>query len=354
VFVEYNAGSPQIVLDADRADGNTNIKIAKTDRIGSDIHIHEYVKYISGNTGNLVNTRFFETDPFSHVSGAAISEEGTRNIKVTAGVFWECLNRFTTTETDTSAAGTFTYAYSDNAGGHTLVAASTQIDNTQYDDGTGTLATLANNQYGVHWVYLETDSDLVVVYGTSSYTLVQAENATVPTDIPRQLNTHGRLIGKIIILKSSATFLLIESSFDNTFASSPIVEHSSTSGLQGGTVEEYFHITSAEHVRFLGGQPEQVARSALAALEIDFASDSIKTKTITGNSTFTFTGISSATLDRVITLEVTGAFTITLPASVQNAAAIENAYTGSKVNWIYFNVVDSGTPKVVASIVIED
>ena len=232
VYVEYNAGSPQVIATTTkRTDINTNVFLGTVYRDGT-LHINARTKNQIGDHALQMVERMKQLDPFARYSGAVLSETGTRNVAVTAGNFWEGLGTFTTDAVDTSAAGTFVYIYQDGVGGWTEVASSTQINNTQYDDGSGTLATLANAKYGVHWVYIEQDHDLTIVYGRGSYSLSEAQDADVPANLPPQFDeSHGKLIGKIIILKSASTFTSAESAFETSFQPSVATEHSNLSGL---------------------------------------------------------------------------------------------------------------------------
>lgn len=124
---------------------------------------------------------------------------------------------------------------------------STQIDNLQYDDGTGTLATLSNNQYGVHWTYVDVHGHVAVLFGYGSYTITDAVDAQPPTSIPPEFERHTRLVGKIIIAKSASTFTSIENNYGETFSGSVATDHNVLANLQGGTANEYYHMTAAQN-----------------------------------------------------------------------------------------------------------
>lgn len=236
IYVEYNSGSPQVVATVtERTDYNTNVYLGSVYREGTDLHINgEAGAYVSSGIRRAV-WRLSETQPFQRASGAAIGESGTRNVTISAGVFWEGLDRFTTAAFDSSVSDTWIYVYRDGLGGWTEVASQTQIDNTQYDDGSGTLATLSANAYGVHWVYLENDGDVYILYGQDNYNnLGQAEDADPPSTLPDHMVDHARLLGKIIIRNGEAAFAGIQSAFDVDFAAAPVVDHGSLSGLNDG------------------------------------------------------------------------------------------------------------------------
>ena len=233
LYVEYNAGSPQVVATiTPRTDTNTNIKLGTVYRDGTTLHITEGTSIIVVDHAAKMELRLQGTMPFARVSGGILSEIGTRNIAVTEGSWWEGLLPFTTPALDTSVAGTFTYYYSNGAGGFTAVASSTQIDNLQYDDDSGTLVTLSNNKYGVHWIYAAQDSEYYAMYGTIDGTLTEAQDAGEPASLPPHFaESHARLIGKIIILKSASTFQSVQSAFNQTFSLSAASDHGGLIGL---------------------------------------------------------------------------------------------------------------------------
>jgi len=249
IYIDYNAGTPAIVVSiSPQTDFFQFIELARVYRKGTELHINESFRQAVGDHASLMLQFNEDIMPYAHASGSAISETGTRNIGVTAGVFWQGLTRFTTTAFDSSVAGTFSYFYRDGIGGWTEVTAQTQIDNTQYDDGSGALATLTNNRYGVHWIYQETDSDIVVIYGRGDYnTLAAAQDADPFNDVPPRISTQGYLIGKIIIQKSASSFAEINSVFESSFSISPTNNHNELSGIQGGAATEYYHLTTSEH-----------------------------------------------------------------------------------------------------------
>ncbi|KKN57508.1 hypothetical protein LCGC14_0561250, partial [marine sediment metagenome] len=264
VYVEYFAGSPRAIATiTERTDFNTNVLLAVVSREGTDIHINQTDQHTVGDHANSMIRRLKGTMPYGHVSGGILSETGTRNIDLTAGSFWRGLTPFATSAVNTSGAPTFDYYY--NNGSWQKVAAQSTIHQTNWNDfGTG-LDTLSNNKYGVHWVYLQADDERVsVVYGIGDYTLSQAENAQPPSALPQHLQMVGILAGKIIIKESAVAFTQVESAFQTKFVGAVATEHNNTSGLQGGTTDEYYHLTEAEHTG-VGGGDEKVGIDAAAA-----------------------------------------------------------------------------------------
>jgi hypothetical protein len=242
IYAEYNGGSPQVVArTVESEDFQTDVLLSTIYRIGTTLHISSSNKHEVGDHASNMLRRMKDVMPFARISGGAISETGTLNFAVTVGNWWHGLTRFTTPAIDTSTGGTFSYYYQDGVGGFTEIAAQTDIDNLQYDDDSGTLATLSNNRYAVAWVYVEQDSVYSVVYGRGDYTLVQAEDAQIPSSVPPHLQeAHGKLLGKIIVQKSASSFTSIESVFTSSFETASPTDHNSLLNLASGDVHTQY------------------------------------------------------------------------------------------------------------------
>jgi len=218
VYMNYNGGSPVIGVTIDRTtlDGRTEFILGKVYREGTTLHILSYGIRLTELAYNeherLINVRGFE-----RASGGEISETGQRYLTSGAGVFYFGLNKIETSAQDTSGADRFTCWYRDGGGGWTKVTGQQQIDNIHYDDGSGALATLTTNRYGVHWVYVHFDSDINVVYGQGNYKLAEAENAVLPDTVPELVSEFGILAAKIVVQKSGANLLTVASAYKELF-----------------------------------------------------------------------------------------------------------------------------------------
>jgi len=212
-----------------------------------------------------------ECEGFRHVlGGCEIAATGTRNFSITAGAFYYGLAKISHVAFDTAGTDTFTYYYRNGAGGWTKQTAQTQINNTQWDDGTGTLATVSNNKFGVHWVYLILDNPtvLAVQFGQADYAnLSDARASSVPA-APPTLQGTGVLVGRLIIEKSTAVFASVDSPFHAIFVSSAANSHNGLAGLQGGTINEYYHLTSAEYATLGASSVSLAVARAVATLRI--------------------------------------------------------------------------------------
>jgi len=253
IYVEYNSESPRVVASTSLpSDKNTNIPLGLVYREDTDLYITTAGQVVSNYAKNTLWKDIEVNGKFQRVSGLKISETGTRNIAITAGEEYAGLTKVSIQAFDSSGSDEFTYYYRDGAGGWTKITGQTQIDNTHYDDGSGTLATLSDplgwrKYYGVHWVYEDINGNVYVIYGQGDYLLTDAENAQPPSTIPDLLQGIGRLVGKIIIEKNASSFESVESPFDVEFVPTVISNHNELGGLQGGIADEYYHLTSDEH-----------------------------------------------------------------------------------------------------------
>lgn len=85
---------------------------------------------------------------------------------------------------------------------------------------------------------------------------------------------------------------------------------------------------------------EVTGTSALAGTDVSWKAEPIRTKTLTGATTLTF---SNLIVNKTITLRMTGAFTLTLPTSVN---MVSGTYDGTKINLIQLLCVNSATPEI--------
>jgi hypothetical protein len=181
------------------------------------------------------------------VSGAIVSETGTRNIAITSGVMYAGLNRITTDAIDTNVSDTFEYYYTNGSGGwQYLSETATQINNTQYDNG-GTLTNLTANRYRTDFIYLSNDGQLLVMLGTNNSTLANAQAISPPSSLPPHIRYFATLIAEVIVQQGQANLIEVDNVETTSFSSSGAVVHNETTGKQGGTTNEYYHLTAAEY-----------------------------------------------------------------------------------------------------------
>ena len=254
IYIDYNNGSPTVnsTTDFSIVTFTTQFIIGIVYREGTVLHIIE-----AGSRrfdfAHRVLLQDFEVNGFRRASGLVIEETGTRNIGISEGIMYMLTQRTPLAAIDTSGSDTFTYYYSDGDSGWTEVTGQTQIDNVYYDDGDGTLGELLPNQFGVHWVFQDFSGHVYILYGYDSYKLSAANDAQPPIDVPPFLADFAFISGKVIIEKNASSFAEIHSAFDVVFTPSVIIPHNDLTDIQGGTTDEYYHLTAAEYAALGGG-----------------------------------------------------------------------------------------------------
>jgi len=253
IYVEYNAGNPQVVASTTLpSDKNTNVMLGIVYRDGTSLHIATAGQVVTNYAKHTLWKDLEINGKFQRVSGLIIADAGTRHFSLTSGYIYAGLTKLSIPAFDSSGTDTFDYYYRDGAGGWTKVSGQTQIDNLHYDDGSGTLATLSDplgwrTYYGVHWVYQLVDGHIAVVYGRGDYLIDEADAAQPPLDLPDIIQAVGGLVGKIIVEKSATELEKVQSAFDQIFSPSLAIAHNSTTDIQGGTTDEYYHLTAADY-----------------------------------------------------------------------------------------------------------
>ena len=256
IGVEYNAGSPQVVVrTSNDFDHTTDFPLGTVVNEGGTLHIQN-APWEIGDHANTMIQRLRGLRPIARdveVGGLIFSETGTRNVAVTAGRLWRGLTKFAIGALDTNpggAADTFD-TYSSGGAEATGVAA---WPNEQYDNA-GTLTTMTNNRWANLWWYIELDGELVMVYGTAQYvTQAQAENEAVPSVLPDRLQVHGILASRFIFQKSAGTAAEILSAFAATFATLGATDHGNLAGLADDDHTQYALLAGrAGGQTFIGG-----------------------------------------------------------------------------------------------------
>lgn len=318
IGVEYNAGSPQVVIKTtDTWDNNTEFRLGTVSReSGTTIHISAAAHQVGDHAGLMIE-RARQLAPLARDNksgGLIISETGTRNVAVTAGALWEGLQRISIGAVDTSGVDTMIRLYRDGVGGFTQETAQTQWNNTQYDDGSGTLATMTNNRYAAHYFYIGVDGDLYMMYGRAEYaTLAQAQEDPNPATVPSWFQDHAKLIGRIIFQKSAASASEVESAFDTSFSPGAITDHGTLAGLGDDDHTQYVlgAGTRAQDAALLTERADHVNTPAAGAGELwvksdtpnslwftnDNAEDVILTHSTMSAPSFKFQGSTTAAAD---------------------------------------------------------
>lgn len=246
IYVDYNSGTPQIAITTTgstiRDNENDKFELYEVVREGTELHITAHRQY-ANNAITKMQQRFYSVSKVTYAAsegGLALGETGTRNVTVTAGKLWLKLDESLIAAIDTSGSDTFDRYYRDSPSGFIKQSAQTQWDNANYDDGSGSLAPLTANRYTVQYFYVETDGALVCMYGQAQYTtLAGAEGDSPPSSVPKRIEDHAILIGRMIIQEGQATATSIESALGTFFAGAQVTDHGALSGLADDDHTQY-------------------------------------------------------------------------------------------------------------------
>jgi len=328
IVADYNGGSPTIsvLTNASTVNNTTIIPIVSMFRYGTSIDAITWDKPGKGLANKLMD-RFVKTQRFAvEPGGLILGEAGTRNVTVTGGYVWNGVQR-NNLSSFTSATDEMKMWY--HVGGvWTMGGLITQYDNTQYDDGTG-LQTLTNNRYAVNWVFRlvsDTVKETYIVLGTGDYTQSEAENSQPPASLPTELSGVTVFVGRIIVQKSASTAYQIDSAFETVFSAQAVTAHNDLSGLQGGTSNQYYHMTSAEYT---GTGSGNFVRATSPTLPVDLTIGAASSAT----GVVKFLGTTSGTVSLSVA-DAAGTWTMKLPTSAGTNGYVLSTDGSGNTSWI--------------------
>lgn len=249
IYATYNGGMVIVISSpTDDADGRTSFNLGKVYRNGDTLHIINSTTTLTEQMKNLKARLLAVDDEFVRTSGMILSETGNRYLALTSGVAYSGLDEGTISAQDTSGSDTMSMYYRDGSGGFTEVEDETQLGNSQYDDNSGTLASLTAGYYGVYWIWADFDAGhLLGLYGQGDYAGINdAFDATVPTSLPSQISNFGILVGKIIFLNGATNFNSVQTPFDNIFQKASALDHGGLTGLTDNDHTQYLLIADID------------------------------------------------------------------------------------------------------------
>ncbi len=250
IIAKYNTGNPIITQTSDVNEINQSdvIPILTCFNLEGQILYLFWDNFAKGLANKLCH-RFVKTDRFKvQPGGLILSEKATRYITITSGVVWYGATYSELSSIDSSVSGN-EIALWYHVGGTLTRFTTTTYDNTFYDDGTDRVE-LNPNRYAVNWVYRgvsQLNNRPVILLGEGNYVLADAIASNPPSDLPAVTTNFGKLVGRIIVKKGDSVATQIDSLQADTGISPVVSNHNGLSGLQGGTFDEYYHLTALEH-----------------------------------------------------------------------------------------------------------
>jgi len=255
IYANYNGGNPVYEATTDFAQLNTSTKIlfANVFRDGTNyMDVYQAVCPVRDSIGSIATAEVL-TRPVKRATGSILSNPTGLKIKVTAGTFFSVFSPASCPEIDTASTGTFTTVYKSGASTWTRNVGETDINNTQYNNGS-TLTSLSSNRYTVRYVYwfFDDPSRLIVLFGGAQYTsraaaraAAQVARADLPPELQGRINSF--LVGSIIVQEGNSSIVQFYNTQDVTFSSAQATEHNDLGGLNDG---DYKHLTATEYTNF--------------------------------------------------------------------------------------------------------
>ncbi len=205
VYVYINA-SGNFVSNAAEPDTEENLLLGRVVTDASSIIYIEQSPLYAHHIGNALSKTLRHGVGPVYVSGSLVTEVGTRQLAVTAGHYHYGELKFL------PAGGspvTFDLFYrSSTPGVYTRVSGQTTVSNTQYDDGSGTLATIPSGKHVKHLLLLVggPSEKYLLITGTDYYnTLAEAQAAPLPLS-PSFIKDSFARVASIIVAPSQSTF----------------------------------------------------------------------------------------------------------------------------------------------------
>lgn len=250
IGVEYNAGSPQIVVKTTNTwDQDTEFPLGTCANDGTFM-FPLYNPFKVGDPITNIIQRFDAQAAVirdSYVGGLALANVATRTATLTQGVAWLRINDSPITAKNSSTQPLI--GVRPGPGGAVqLTPGFTQWPNTQYTDPTGTLVTMGNNKWAVLWFFVNVGTNAWgFAYGTDEYNNASsAQQEAMPSYLSPTFLASNLLLGRMLFEKNVDT-PIVESAFTRVFNGAALADHNQLSNLQGGQLAEYYHLTAAQH-----------------------------------------------------------------------------------------------------------
>jgi hypothetical protein len=250
IGVERNGGYPQVIQkDVNDWDMDTEFPLGTVANLGGTLFPF-YNPFKVGDPITNIIQRFDAQATIIRASsgGIVLGNTGTRNATLTEGVAWARLNDYAITARDSSVQALIPVRPNPASPPPLLFDAPvTQWPNTQYLSGT-TLTTMTNNRWANLWFFVNIGTNAWgFAYGTAEYNnSAAASTEGMPSYLTENFLANNLLVGRFIFEKSNDT-PIVESAFTRAFSTQAVSDHNQLSNLQGGQLNEYYHLTAAEH-----------------------------------------------------------------------------------------------------------
>ena len=249
IVISYNGGSPEYIITQERSVINYSnvIPVITVIYDGVKIHSVNWDEQANGLSERILK-RLNRTQRFQRDGGLLINVDGSRTITISQSTIYFGASEVVYPSSSSSTNLIYQYHHSD---GVWTYIRSQFLNNLEYDNGTGLVSLSNDNRYTVNWVYagVGDDGDIITVLGNGDYKLDEVINAQPPSILPDIIRFHCILVGKVIYQKGLNTpYQVISLSEQSISSGGSVVEHNNLNGLQGGNLEEFYHLNHSEYL----------------------------------------------------------------------------------------------------------
>lgn len=242
-----------IAISASYPDTTQNIYLGRALTGASSVLNVENVPIVAQHYSNSLSQALREAFGPVFSSGCTVTESGTRNLDVTGGRYYYAEVQLNPTG---AAPITFFTAWKSTTPGlYNNTPGQTVVSNTQYDDGSGTLASIPTGKFVKHLLIVVggPGEQYVLVYGDQLFdTLLDAQNGEVPATGAFSRGSFARIASIIVQEGASAIQDIIDERPRIGFASSSsvggVTSHSALSDLANDDHTQYLLVSGSRNM----------------------------------------------------------------------------------------------------------
>lgn len=248
LVIDNSSGVPTFAITTDSTAINGSNKVLASTLWRETSAVHWISVDWGTSTANRLNNRQINVMRYERSSGLMLTESATKVINIGSGVIWYGITANSKSPVESSDANcVFYYHTSSTTWGKDIVNG---WNNEYYDNG-DSREILDNNDFVVNWVYRFVNGDdlpdIAIVLGDACKNINIAQNQPLPSSLPPILARMAILVGRIIVKQGVSTAQQIDSAFTQIFAGTTVNLHNNLGELQGGTIDEYYHLTNTQY-----------------------------------------------------------------------------------------------------------
>ena len=247
-YTPDGSGGSTLTVSTTEPSYNTSILVASVDTDSTKIiSISDHKVPINYHVPRMAAYLEDVVGPIS--TGGGVTTPSTTGVRVTSGAFYRIFDEISFAGSPSSNI-TF-YPTSRGSGNAVYGVATTTIDATQYDSGTGAFTALTAGQYAKHSLYLVVDAagnqTFFMVYGQQAFaSQILAETGASPI-APANLQAYALRLAGVVVAYGSANVVSCTDERPKlgqmANASTSVTNHNDLAGIQG---DGYYHLSSAQ------------------------------------------------------------------------------------------------------------